>query len=403
MPGGLPERRKDPPYFFFSYHRSAYRPTDNADPDVWFKRLFNALCIDVAHVTGTSNPGFMDTEMPLARNWPKALAEALACCRVFVPVLGPGYFTSEFCGKEWTAFTERARMHAGPDNLHAAMVPLLWTKFRLEELPPQVATLNLIPPGFPPLYREGFFALMKVNRFRTAYRESVLRMAEAIKETAEQTKLAPCAPMDLDATPNVFTEHQAAEATHQVRIIVAAHHPAPGRSAYFYGRTMLEWTPFRGSAYRGAADSEPIVRHAASVIAELGHHAMIETVDAVEPTAGQPPAILLLDPWAAGVPEIRAKLRAIDIDPVHVVVPWNDEDEETVRETSRLRDDLRAAMPNSLSLNGSAPRVPTLETFRALLPKAVNEAIATHFRTAPAYPPEEPPSMDKPIIEGPEA
>jgi hypothetical protein len=47
--------------------------------------------------------------------------------------------------------------------------------------------------------------------------------------------------------------------------------------------------------------------------------------------------------------------------------------------------------------------VTTLEAFRAALPKAVYEAISRHFRTAPAYPPDEPPSMDRlPRFGGPD-
>jgi len=400
MPGGSPVRRTDPPYFFFSYHRSAYRPNESFDADRWAKKLFSDLCLNIYNLTDASNPGFMDVEMPLAREWPDALADALACCRVFVPVLRPGYFTSEFCGKEWAAFSQRAKMHAGQDSAHAAMVPLLWSRYQLNELPPQVAKLNLIPPGFPPLYPEGFYALMKLRRYRGAYEDSVWQMAKMIKDTAESTKLPPCARMDLSTVTNAFTEYQATEVTRQVRVVVAARPAGEGRSPYYYGRTMLEWAP-----YRGSADSVPITQHADEIISGLGYHAVIAAIDEAEPAPGpgQSVSVLLVDPWAAGIPWIRDKLRAIDNRPVHVLVPWNDEDEETAREASRLTEDLRAALPKSLLLNGSSAHVPTLDTFLALLPDAVNEAIVTYFRRAQAYPPTEPPSMRLPNLEGPEA
>lgn len=65
-----------------------------------------------------------------------------------------------------------------------------------------------------------------------------------------------------------------------------------------------------------------------------------------------------------------------------------------------LEQDLAASITNCLVLHGSAPRVPTVEAFRGALPKAVSEAISRHFKTAPAYPPEQPPSMERPTLRG---
>jgi TIR domain len=422
MPGGVPVRGKVPPYFFFSYHRSDRSASGKGDPDRWARKLFDDLRDRVYNRTGTSNPAFRDRQVPLASEWPEELADALACCRVFVPVLWPPYFTSEFCGKEWAAFTRRAMMHLGPHRAHAAMVPLLWSPFRLDELPPQVSNLNLIPPGLPQKYEdEGIFGLMTLQRHRATYQDSLNLITKMIIEAAA-INLPPCAPINLKSIPSAFAEHLATLDTHQIRVIVAARPVDGDRSPYYYGRTMLEWSP-----YRNAADPLSIAQHAERIIAALGHHAMIESIDLVTegigvgeaslvegpPAADRPgdsghppqrrPVVLLLDPWAAGVPWIRDKLRVIDACQVHIVVPWNDADEQTAEQAARLREDIRAAMPDSLALSGSAPRVPTLEAFRSQLPKAVNEAIATHFRTAPAYPPEEPPSMDKPTLGGPGA
>jgi hypothetical protein len=417
MPGGVPVRGKEPPYFFFSYHRSD-RSSGKGDPDRWARRLFDDLCDRVYNRTGTSNPAFRDRQVSLASEWPGELAGALACCRVFVPVLWPPYFASDFCGKEWAAFTRRTVMHLGPHRAHAAMVPLLWSPFRLDELPPQVSNLNLIPPGLSQKYEdEGIFGLMTLQRHRATYQDSLNLITKMIIEAA-QTNLPPCTPANLKSIPSAFADHLATLDTHQIQVIVAARPVGGDRSPYYYGRTMLEWSP-----YRNPVDPLSIAQHAERIIAALGHHAIVESIDSategndvdgaslagVRPTAGEPgsghllrrPVVVLLDPWAASVPWIRDKLRLIDAWQVHVVVPWNDADEQTAGQAARLREDIRAAMPGSVALNGSMPLVPTLETFRSQLPKAVNEAIATYFRTAPAYPPEEPSSMDKPTLGGP--
>lgn len=409
MVGTWPARVNDQPYFFLSYHRSRYRPEGGSDPDVWVRKLYQALCHDVAQLASTANPGFMDVQTPLGSSWPDELADALARCRVFVALISPGYFASEYCGKEWAAFTRRVQMQATVARPHVAIIPALWTPYHLDDLPPPFRNLNLIPPEFPKAYKdEGFYGLMKLRRHNSAYTESVLLMAKTIQRVAVDLDLAPCAPFDMGSLRSAFADHQPDSATHQIRVRLAAYpaasefnvdrRSARTRTNYYYGRTMREWAP-----YRSAADATPIAMYAESVISALGHSAIVEPLDEPAAAAVPSPSVMLLDPWAAGVGEIGDRLRVIDSDPTHVVVPWNSDDDETAREAARLQDDLREVMRNSLALNGSAPWVPTLETFRAAFPKTVNEAIAKHFKTAPAYPPAQPPSMDRPTLEGPEA
>ncbi|MDN3359125.1 TIR-like protein FxsC [Actinomadura sp. DC4] len=400
-----PEGNQPPPYFFLSYARSKYQPDDGSDPDLWVKKLYKALCYDVHHLTASPNPGFMDLQTPLGSQWPAMLSGALSQCRVFVALLSPGYFTSEYCGKEWAVFTERMRAHSGGGEPPIALIPALWTPFRLDELPPEVSEIQLIPPGFPRTYgEEGFFGLMKLRRYNQAYKESVLLMAKTIKRIAEETNLRTCTPPDLAEVENAFAVHQAKSVARRVQVTVAAYSlPASraegadrslqSRSPYYYGHTMREWTP-----YRSRTDSTPIARYAEQVIAGLGHQAVIAPLDEPEVEAAPAPSIMVVDPWAAGVPAIGDRLRRLDDPPRHVIVPWNNDDEDTTRDEDRLERDLTATVGRSLALNGSARRVPTLKAFREQLPKAVNEAITRHFKTAPAYPPQEPP-VERPLHE----
>lgn len=406
------EGNEEAPYFFLSYARSRFRPDDGADPDLWVKKLYRALCHDVHQLTSTPNPGFMDVQTPLGTQWPVRLSEALAHCRVFVALLSPGYFTSEYCGKEWSAFTHRMRLHAGDGEPPVALIPALWTPFRLEELPAEVSDIQVIPHDFPKAYAdEGFFGLMKLRRYEQAYKESVLLMAKRIKRIAEETNLSPCPPPDLDEVANAFAGHRARSASHRVQVRIAAYTPprlgggdtgpgplAQGRSPYYYGRTMREWAP-----YRNPHDATPIARTAEQIISGLGHRAVIAPLDEPDPADAAPsPSVMVVDPWAACAPGIGDRLRRLDEEPSHVLVPWNTDDEETMSAEAGLERDLTAAVGNGLALNGSARRIPTARAFRAELPKAVNEAITRHFKTAPAYPPQEPPSMDRPALEGPD-
>src|SRR5689334_11053809 len=150
MPGRMQAEDKRP-HFFLSYARSRYRP-EGADPDRWIVKLFNDLCQDVGIATGMQVPGFMDRQIPVGTAWPDHLADALANCRVFVPLFSPSYFVSDYCGKEWAAFVKRVERQAAGAERPLAIIPALWTPMSLDELPPSLHSMQNIPPGFPPAY-----------------------------------------------------------------------------------------------------------------------------------------------------------------------------------------------------------------------------------------------------------
>ena len=346
----------DHPYFFLSYRRSEYQPGDGSDPDIWVKKFYQDLCNDLHQLTSARVPGYMDVQTPLGHVWPDELAEALCGCKVFVPLLTPGYFDSEWCGKEWVAFTQRMQMHAAAEgNAPAAILPVLWAPFRRYVLPSAVSDMQLVPPGFPKAYEDqGFFGLIKLKRFSVAYTRSVLRMAQTIQQVAEETNLAACSVMAMDSLQNAFADHQVRNATHQIRLAVAAclmsttdasrGQPARARSNYYYGHTMCEWMP-----YRGPQDTTLIARYAERIISNLGHRAVLDPLD--DPVeVPRSPSVMLVDPWAPGVPEIADNLRTRDADPTHVVVPWNQDDEETTRETPHLQANLQGTLPRSLKV-----------------------------------------------------
>lgn len=403
---GEPSAGVNDPYFFLSYHRSEYQPGDSADPDRWVKKFYQDLCNDLNQLTSARVPGYMDVHTRLGRDWADELVEALCGCKVFVPLLTRGYFESEWCGREWAAFTQRMQMHALGAAAPAAILPALWIPFPRLDPPPAVGRIQLIPPEFPSVYRdEGFYGLMKLKRYNQVYRESVWLMARAIQQTAQETCLARCPAMAMATVPNAFAEYQAGQ---QVRVTIASYKadsagtgkhrpPAPTRSTYYYGRKMREWMP-----YRTDEDTTLIAHCAERVINGLGHSALLDPLDARESTERLAPSVLLVDPWAARVPGIANDLRAIDRDPMHAVVPWNEDDDETQRAAESLEAGLRGTLPQSLGLQGSAQRVPTLSAFRAALPKAVNEAIAKHFRTAPVFPPVQSGPAERPTLQGPE-
>lgn len=390
------------PYFFLSYARSRFRPDDGTDPDRWVTRLYKDLCHDVGVVTGTSTPGFMDRQIPAGTQWPDHLAEALANCRVFLALLSPAYFTSEYCGKEWAAFLGRVKSQQAGLDRPLAIIPALWTRLGPSELPLDLKHMQYIPPDFPPQYAaEGFYGIMKLGRYREQYKQAVLQLARLVKETAEATALATGPIPDFEALGNAFADYRGgARGRRQVKLTVAAHRLdrlPPGRDTYYYGRTMPEWTPYRAVDY-----TTPIAKYAEQVVAELGHEPMVDSVDEPVADPSESPTVLLVDPWVSRDPAIGDELRRIDEDPVHVLVPWNADDRETVAAEEDLTRNVEAVLGRGLVLPGSVRSIPTLEAFRAALPKAVSEAINRYFKEAPVHPPEIEPTMPRPTLQLPE-
>lgn len=83
--------------FFFSYTRA------NNDP--YLKLFFDAVSEVIRERRGlpANVPvGFFDQrELELGEDWDQAIVDALQTSRVFLAVWSPGYFKSEYCGKEW--------------------------------------------------------------------------------------------------------------------------------------------------------------------------------------------------------------------------------------------------------------------------------------------------------------
>ena len=89
------------------------------DPDLWIAQLYDALCDHISQLTDLppgTKPGFMDRELRQGQEWPWRLSNALATCRVFVPLYSKRYFKSEHCGREWFAFHRRAINHAAANG-----------------------------------------------------------------------------------------------------------------------------------------------------------------------------------------------------------------------------------------------------------------------------------------------
>jgi FxsC-like protein len=405
---------RDAPYFFLSYaHTPKHDPADPDDPDAWVWTLYTDLCKHIMHLTDLqpgAKPGFMDRELQPGKIWPDALSQALATCRVFVPLYSHRYFESVQCGQEWYAFARRVLdAEARGVRRAEAIIPAIWVPVEVDNMPEAAQSIQFRHRDLGDEYvAHGFYGIMKLSRYQDAYQYAVYELARRIVRTAEDVLVKPGRSADYLTLESAFGQPRPRDqGARRLRITVVA--PTsdgvpPTRSNYHYGRTALNWNPYRPDLMRSLAE------HTCDLVrnldyrpdpGDLDEHGD-ELVSDGPPTA---PGVVLVDPWAAGQPECAQTLRRFDSlsKPwVQVVVPWNRADTETAGAEPRLREDLDKALRSKLAegraTSAMAVRgVPCLEDYNTVLPAVVRAAVRHYLKHAPAHPPAGP-AVEKPRL-----
>ncbi|MFC4531169.1 TIR-like protein FxsC [Sphaerisporangium dianthi] len=408
------------PYFFLSYaHTPRHDANDRYDPDQWVEKLFTDLCRHVMVLSGLdhgSKPGFMDRELHSGSYWPDRLAKGLATCRVFVPLYSKRYFESEQCGKEWTAFSERILYHRARGWEKAeTIIPAIWVPVPPEELPEVARSIQFNHAGLGPRYIEhGFYGIMKLRQYRSAYDMAVYNLARRIVEVGESTRLAPTVPPDYDSLRSAFGASEPPWAgSHRIRITVIApdiHNLPEGREPYHYGHTPQEWNPYRPEIGR------PLAEHAVEVIRNLGFRADVGSIDDhYDHLFGDDPptsaGLVLVDNWAAVSEKYQEPLRRLDQADkpwITVMVPINKGDAQTTEAEHRLQGHLGAILERKLTEGHPVKRsvandISTFDQFCKAVPEMVRTAMNHFLQRAPTYPPEGRASMERPRLQGPQS
>ncbi|WP_369241363.1 TIR-like protein FxsC [Streptomyces sp. R21] len=395
------------PYFFLSYAHTPAWGSGGGDPDHWVHRLFTDLCDHIMALTDLpagAPAGFMDREMHSGEGWSEKLSENLATCRVFVPLFSPRYFTSERCGREWFAFHERmVRARAAGAGSVAAIVPALWTHMEYTQFPDSVRHIHMDTTAFGDRYAtNGIYGLIKLNRLRDEYEETVLGLAQRIVRVAHESPLPSAQPRSYVSTPTAFKPR--GEGPRHIHLTVAAptRDSIPEhRDGRPYGEDALDWNPYRSESTR------PLPAFAEELIRSLDYRITVSSFDddAGEDMLGEGtgnaapsrPGILLVDRWALTDDERRRRLRAFDTAArpwITAIVPWDRADPQGHGEEGRkLTNELERTLPLILdrgrrtdcriAVNG----VPTLKAFTDILPAVVAHATQQYLKNAEAHPP----------------
>lgn len=201
------------PVFFLSYARHHRAPQDKTgtaeDPDRWTLRFFDDLTFEVAELTALpreSRPGFMDREVRVGQEWPRRISEALAECRVFVPLYTPRYFTSLSCASEWYLFQARQSAHELTSGTRPeAIIPVLWLPMPDTDLPPAAQALQFDHHTLGEAYaRLGFLQLIRLARFKDEYQLAIHALAREVVRVALSSAPQPAMPVDFTVLRNRF-------------------------------------------------------------------------------------------------------------------------------------------------------------------------------------------------------
>jgi len=360
-------------------------------------KFYKDLCADIHHLTASSLPGYMDRqELPLGADWPADLTRALSTCRVFMPIYSPRYFNSEYCGKEWTVFARRVERHARGGSPPAVIIPVVWTDMDLEDIPEFARLVQYSQGGLPSHYvREGLYGIMRLGKYREAYKETVFCLAKAVIAAAK-IGLAPLHESEqirLDQIPDAFADAKRPSDSLDIRLTVAACDlsslPAE-RDRFYYGPKPLRWTPYRPT------EDKPVADVAETVIRGMGHRAELKELGA-GPEEATRPDVMLVDMWAADQVRLAEDLGKAKGQSTVVILPVDQGDEESIQHRERLETSLKSLIGPALLRKGSRRAVPH-EKFQESLVQAVNTAIRHHLRTVKVR--NAPPAQRKPSLEG---
>ena len=353
------------PFFFFSYAR-------NDAQDAYLRKFFDELTVEVSVRLGIdpSAAGFIDTNMPPGSPWAEATAQALATCKVFIPVYSPSFFQSSYCGREWHCFSQRL---ADSESSSELILPVWWLPSGAN-FPACAESIQDPRDGYSDAFRNyGLRFLRQLKRNRSDYQRFLTTFAAQAIEAAERHQLLDGQILDLCQSPDAFrigidVASKIPEASGRgrggpkwVRFIVVVGTRAQMRQYRahldYYGDEWDAWRP-----YHPACD-DPIGVHVQLLAGTQRLNSVLNVADSEllhlmrKAEKQREIVVLLIDCWATKIESYSTLLNEYDLeqfDNVAVVVPANISDEETAERLGHLRSELfkrlRRSMRNNIEL-----------------------------------------------------
>jgi FxsC-like protein len=366
--------------FFFSYTRG------NNDP--YLKKFFDDLAEEVRTLRGLpagAEVGFFDQrDLELGEDWDAGLVDALQSAKVMVAIASPGYWKSEYCGKEWALFRARVMQAAAASGKPAPLLkPVVWVPFKIDELPAAVTSgqLTFGDPQAIHNQRGMRYLLKQIQEQRAAYNDVVDALAREIVDAADQHPLAPLpavpqlakvapafggrlAPVAAGGVASAPIVASPSGPKHVAFIYVAAHPQSFGaaRKAEPYVEAGgPDWKPFY------PVNTTRVHRFVQSIVAgddldftsetmPFGAN-LIARID--EAWRQRQIVVLVVDPWSVhwdaqrAAPEYQALLHELDCRLDYhwcVLVPWNENDADAMAERDAITATVRSTFDRHANL-----------------------------------------------------
>ena len=351
--------------------------------------------MELTDIPGGRQPGFMDRELRPGHDWPRRITEALATCRVFIPLYSPRYFSSESCGKEWYAFHRRQVEHEANGGRHPeAIIPVLWVPVPDDRLPRVARSLQFDHHRLGEVYaRSGFSQLIRINQYADDYRLALHILADYMVRVAGGNPPATTDPLDFNSLDCAFGSEERKRSNNRcLRITVVTDEfyrlpaiPVSRVVEYYKPNAPTQWNPYRPDSKIALAE------YTANLVRGMGLVPEVQWFDDARPAAPVAdiePEIMLVDPWPTLDDDRSERLQSYLALPrpwIQVMVPWSTADTQTVLNERLLRDTVAKA----LLLTGppTGPSLPSLETFGNALPKTINTVLRNYLRQAEPRPP----------------
>ncbi|RZT76970.1 TIR domain-containing protein [Micromonospora violae] len=203
------------PLFFISYSGA---PVGRAtgQPAEHLSRFFVDLSVHVSELVGPVtgvDAGFLDTSIAGGEQWSPELLQAAGTCQVFVPLVSSALILSDWCGREWDAFSRRrvTPRHSSASVHETAIVPVTWSSTSGMALPRVLRDIQRFTPTAPDpgiaahYQREGVYGLLSME-WENMYRVVVWRLAQRIVDIHRSYLVEPWVPASVDELCNRFVE-----------------------------------------------------------------------------------------------------------------------------------------------------------------------------------------------------
>jgi FxsC-like protein len=337
---------------FISYSR------DDRDP--YLERFLHDLRSELSAKTRDSGESvcYWDNDaVGVGQDWGSETADALKTSRMLLAICSPSYYNSTRCGRECQVFLERKRL--ADEKLRKpvrAIVPVFWRPPR-GDLAERFSAFS-IGDGLPEVYAaEGLRYLMRLTRFKNDYSQFIHGLADQLISAASDSVLPPyaqkLAELPTPVQPSPFTAGigKSGDGPNTVNFVyVAASRSdlAPFRkSLEFYGASAWDWRPFNEpiGALAQAAASRLNLRYA-----ELAADDSL-TKNLLSAGSHREPVLSLVDIWTLRIDAFAERMREYDVlnlTNCGLILPWNDDDGETVAHRQELDRVLLQTLPRRI-------------------------------------------------------